>query len=147
MSLNAAGCSFVARRAEQTMSNDAPFQRRDGIKTAVSTDKGSLCFHYKKPSIHRGDDRPLCAGGVSTAFCNGNRVNLYPWIRPFLFHLDAETAHHLTLSALRAAQRSCIMQRLETSTVHAPRTVMGLRFDNAVGLAAGLDKDGLCIDG
>ncbi|CCD29171.1 Dihydroorotate dehydrogenase (Dihydroorotate oxidase) (DHOdehase) (DHODase) (DHOD) [Candidatus Glomeribacter gigasporarum BEG34] len=74
-------------------------------------------------------------------------MNLYPWIRPFLFHLDAETAHHLTLSALRAAQRSCIMQRLETSTVHAPRTVMGLRFDNAVGLAAGLDKDGLCIDG
>jgi dihydroorotate dehydrogenase len=28
-----------------------------------------------------------------------------------------------------------------------PRTVMGIRFPNPVGLAAGLDKDGACIDG
>ncbi len=74
-------------------------------------------------------------------------MNLYSWIRPFLFRLDAETAHHLTLLLLRAAQRGGMMKFLNARPVHAPRTVMGLRFDNAVGLAAGLDKDGVCIDG
>ncbi|WP_185182000.1 quinone-dependent dihydroorotate dehydrogenase [Mycoavidus sp. B2-EB] len=73
--------------------------------------------------------------------------SLYPFARSCLFRMDAETAHHLTLSMLRTAGRIGITKLPGLCTVHAPRTVMGLHFANAVGLAAGLDKDGGCIDG
>jgi len=61
--------------------------------------------------------------------------------------MDAEDAHHLTLSLLRQAGRAGIAGLLAPAVVEAPRTVMGLTFRNAVGLAAGLDKEGACIDG
>ncbi|MGY8524253.1 quinone-dependent dihydroorotate dehydrogenase [Paracidovorax citrulli] len=71
---------------------------------------------------------------------------LYPLLRPALFSMDAEDAHHLTLQNLMRAHRigvaSCIGNRVEDD----PRTVMGVRFPNPVGLAAGLDKDGAYID-
>ena len=73
--------------------------------------------------------------------------SLYPLVRPSLFRLDAERAHHLTLAALGAAGRAGIAGCLGGKLVNAPVTVMGLTFPNAVGLAAGLDKDGACIDG
>ncbi len=72
---------------------------------------------------------------------------LYPLFRPALFSMDAEDAHHLTLDNLRRAQRlglaGCLGNRIDDD----PRTVMGVRFPNPVGLAAGLDKDGAYIDG
>ncbi len=73
--------------------------------------------------------------------------SLYPFARSCLFRLDAETAHHLTLSLLRTASRIGAAKLPGLCTVRAPRTVMGLHFDNPVGLAAGLDKEGGCIDG
>lgn len=73
--------------------------------------------------------------------------SLYPLARRSLFRLDAEQAHHLTLAALGAAGRAGLASCLAPRPVKAPVTVMGLRFDNAVGLAAGLDKEGSCIDG
>ena len=71
---------------------------------------------------------------------------LYSLARPLLFSLDPETAHDLTLPMLRFAAQLGIPQRLIRPIVD-PRNVMGLRFPNGVGLAAGLDKDGACIDG
>jgi dihydroorotate dehydrogenase len=61
--------------------------------------------------------------------------------------MDAEDAHHLTLRLLGAAGRTGIARTLAPHVPDAPRTVMGLTFRNPVGLAAGLDKDGACIDG
>jgi dihydroorotate dehydrogenase len=66
----------------------------------------------------------------------------YSLARPFLFSLDAETAHEFTLSTLRRTQG------LMPSCAPAGRAVhvMGIDFPNPVGLAAGLDKNGECIE-
>ena len=71
---------------------------------------------------------------------------LYALTRPLLFSLDAETAHNLTLPALRKAARLGLTAAVRKPAAD-PRTVMGLTFPNPVGLAAGLDKDGAYIDG
>src|SRR5262252_7141381 len=67
---------------------------------------------------------------------------LYPTIRPFLFALDPERAHRLVLDGLRAAGR--MPGGLVRSS---PLTLMGLRFPNRVGLAAGFDKNAEAVDG
>jgi dihydroorotate dehydrogenase len=72
--------------------------------------------------------------------------SLYALARPLLFSMDAERAHHLTLSLLRSAS-GIGLTRLIAMPAPDPRVVMGLRFSNTVGLAAGLDKDGSTIDG
>ena len=71
----------------------------------------------------------------------------YSLIRPLLFTLDPERAHHLTLSALRAVHSMGLCRPLWGKPVSDPVQVMGIEFPNRVGLAAGLDKDGDCIDG
>ena len=71
---------------------------------------------------------------------------LYALARPLLFALDPETAHNLTLPLLRYAAKLGIPQTTSQSITDV-RHVMGLTFPNPVGLAAGLDKDGACIDG
>jgi dihydroorotate dehydrogenase len=71
---------------------------------------------------------------------------LYSLARPLLFSLDPETAHHLTLPALRRAAALGLTAPLGAPAAD-PRDCMGLRFANPVGLAAGLDKDGSFIDG
>lgn len=71
---------------------------------------------------------------------------MYKYIRPALFALDAERSHHLTLASLRHAGRltSCLYGR---RVPECPVDIMGLKLPNPVGLAAGLDKDGIAIDG
>jgi dihydroorotate dehydrogenase len=71
---------------------------------------------------------------------------LYALARPLLFSLDPESAHDVTLSTLSTCARLGLTQWLP-KPASDPRTVMGIRFPNPVGLAAGLDKDGACIDG
>ena len=68
----------------------------------------------------------------------------YCLIRPLLFALDAETAHEITLAGLK---RLNALGLLPVSTI-AGRQVqaMGLTFPNPVGLAAGVDKNGECIE-
>jgi dihydroorotate dehydrogenase len=68
-------------------------------------------------------------------------------LRPLLFRLDPETAHALSLSALQLASRLGPANPLQQTLPSSPRTVMGLDFPNPVGLAAGLDKNGDCIEG
>jgi dihydroorotate dehydrogenase len=70
---------------------------------------------------------------------------LYRLARPVLFSLDAETAHNLTLPALRRAQARGMNLGIKRPEPD-PRVVMGITFPNPVGLAAGLDKDGAYID-
>jgi len=71
---------------------------------------------------------------------------LYALARPLLFSLDPETAHNVTLPALRRAAAMGLTGFVKKPKPD-PRTVMGITFPNPVGLAAGLDKDGAYIDG
>ena len=70
----------------------------------------------------------------------------YALARPFLFGLDAETAHELTLDALARTQRTPLAWAYCAGMVEDPVQLAGLRFPNRVGLAAGLDKNARCID-
>ncbi len=71
----------------------------------------------------------------------------YPLARPFLFGLDPEHAHELTLGALARLQNTPMQCLWQQPRMNDPVTVAGLTFPNRVGLAAGLDKNGRCIDG
>ena len=71
----------------------------------------------------------------------------YALTRPLLFGLDAEAAHDLTLGALARLQNTPAQCLWQGSRVDDPVELAGLRFPNRVGLAAGLDKNGRCIDG
>lgn len=67
-------------------------------------------------------------------------------IRPLLFRLDPEKAHHLTFSSLRFLSSlpgipAILKKQYEVSDPRLEREVFGLKFRNPVGLAAGLDKD------
>ena len=70
----------------------------------------------------------------------------YALTRPFLFGLDPEQAHDLTLGALARVQRTPLACVIAQARVDDPVDVAGLRFPNRLGLAAGLDKNGRCID-
>ncbi len=69
-------------------------------------------------------------------------MNLYPLLRPFLFSLDPETAHEVTLKLLNFSQSSGLNKYLYPPLEDKPVNVMGLNFKNPVGLAAGMDKNG-----
>ena len=69
---------------------------------------------------------------------------MYALLRPLLFKLDAEQAHHFTLDGLARAYRLGLLQKLAHHT--CPTTLMGLSLPNPIGLAAGLDKNGQYID-
>ena len=71
----------------------------------------------------------------------------YALTRSILFGLDAEFAHDLTLASLACLQNTPAQHLWAQPRVADPVTVAGLRFPNRVGLAAGLDKNGRCIDG
>ena len=73
-------------------------------------------------------------------------IDRYSLLRPWLFCLDPEQAHNLTLSNLDRAQRWGLLERLIGKPVADPLTICGITFANPVGLAAGLDKDGKHID-
>jgi dihydroorotate dehydrogenase len=73
-------------------------------------------------------------------------IDSYPLLRPWLFSLDPEQAHNLTLSNLDRAERWGLLPYLIEQPTLDPRIVCGITFPNPVGLAAGLDKDGKHID-
>jgi dihydroorotate dehydrogenase len=70
---------------------------------------------------------------------------MYGLLRPLLFTLDAEQAHHLTLGSLRLL-RGLGLPRVPAFPEGCARQVMGVQFPTPVGLAAGLDKNGDYID-
>lgn len=71
---------------------------------------------------------------------------LYKFLRFLLFRLDAETAHHVALSALKLLYKTGLSKVFGRPAVEDKYEVMGLQFDNRVGLAAGLDKNADYID-
>ena len=75
-------------------------------------------------------------------------LNFYQRVlRPLLFSLDAETAHHFTIASLRRASHfSPALRALKRfAPPSKPKTLFGLTFPNPIGLAAGLDKNGIAL--
>lgn len=77
-------------------------------------------------------------------------MNLYPLVKPLLFQLDPEEAHHFTIHNLQLAGKLPFLlkliagRKIEHPSLH--RNLFGLDFPNPLGLAAGLDKNGDVID-
>ncbi len=69
-------------------------------------------------------------------------------LKPLLFQLPAETAHRLSFSALKTAHQAGTLSAITPSLPRASleKELMGLRFKNPVGLAAGFDKNAELID-
>jgi dihydroorotate dehydrogenase len=76
-------------------------------------------------------------------------MSLFPYqlARPFLFGLDPEAAHDLTMGSIARTQCTPLALAYTQTRVSDPVTIAGLQFPNRVGLAAGLDKNARCIDG
>lgn len=75
---------------------------------------------------------------------------MYRLLRPVLFKLEPESAHVLTLLALRASGSFAPLRWVLSQAYRGPEKplqVMGLRFRNPVGLAAGYDKDAAAVRG
>ncbi len=70
---------------------------------------------------------------------------LYPIIKKLLFLLNPERAHTITLKSLKLAEKLKLTSCL-SRVISRPRQIMGLQFENPIGLAAGLDKNGDYID-
>ncbi len=71
---------------------------------------------------------------------------LYSLARPLFFAMDPEVAHDLALGSLKLLERGGMAAILAKTRPSKPVRLMGLEFPNALGLAAGLDKDGAYID-
>jgi dihydroorotate dehydrogenase len=89
-------------------------------------------------------------GSMSAMTAGDGRLtkNLYERVvRPLLFSLDPETAHHVTIELLRGASHFDLALRVLRSFQprSKPKTLFGLTFPNPIGLAAGLDKNGVAL--
>src|SRR5437016_2596080 len=74
--------------------------------------------------------------------------NLYErLVRPLLFSLEAETAHHFTIASLRRASHfdPALRALKQFAPPLRPKNLFGLTFPNPIGLAAGLDKNGVAL--
>ncbi len=72
---------------------------------------------------------------------------LYQLARSLLFKLDPETSHDLSLSSMNMVATLGLNKLMGAQQLSLPVEVMGIEFPNPVGLAAGLDKNGIAIDG
>jgi|TARA_B110000037_G_scaffold89771_1_gene106194 dihydroorotate dehydrogenase len=71
---------------------------------------------------------------------------MYSIIRPLLFKLDPELAHHLVMKLFKLLHLFGFLYFIKDPSKVTPKIVMGLKFKNIVGLAAGLDKNAEYID-
>jgi len=72
-------------------------------------------------------------------------------VKPILFRLDAEAAHHLMLRVCGAAGRSNVLKRIARAQLRVTdrclsQTIAGIHFENPLGLAAGFDKNGIAVE-
>ncbi len=75
---------------------------------------------------------------------------MYRFIRPFLFQLDPEVTHHVSLLLLRFVGELFVLNHIVSwiyQTPQKPVNLFGLTFKNPLGIAAGYDKDGLAWRG
>lgn len=71
---------------------------------------------------------------------------MYSLAKSLFFQCDAERAHEFTIKGLAKTQHTPLAALYRRPKIMNPVELMGLTFDNPVGLAAGLDKNGDCID-
>jgi dihydroorotate dehydrogenase len=71
----------------------------------------------------------------------------YSLAKSLMFRMDAEQSHNLALGGMNFAATLGLPKLLGAQKLDLPVEVMGIRFPNPVGLAAGLDKNGSAIDG
>ena len=71
----------------------------------------------------------------------------YEALRNMLFLLPAEVSHHVSMQSIGLMEQLSLTSLIARDVPDDPVEVMGIRFPNRVGLAAGLDKDAACIDG
>lgn len=72
---------------------------------------------------------------------------LYPLARSLMFRFDPETSHEVALHTMNIASDLGFHKLMGAAELSDPVEVMGLSFPNRVGLAAGLDKNGIAVDG
>ncbi len=91
----------------------------------------------------------MSRGSLPTESCG-----LYRWLRPFVFALEPEKAHRVTLALLKViGPRTALLgaasgaRRSSHAADQLARTIAGIRFANPVGLAAGYDKDAVALPG
>lgn len=70
----------------------------------------------------------------------------YPLIKNIAFNFDPERIHDLTISSLSKIRSGPLSFLISQNIPEHAVEVMGLKFKNPIGLAAGLDKNGECID-
>lgn len=71
---------------------------------------------------------------------------MYSFLRDILFSLDAERSHDLSMGFLKHSQHNFLNALYAQKLPPKPVQVLGMNFPNPLGLAAGLDKNGECID-
>jgi len=71
---------------------------------------------------------------------------MYPLIQKLLFTQDAEWSHDFTINWLKRTQNNLLNCIYKQNLADKPVQAFGLTFKNPLGLAAGLDKNGECID-
>lgn len=69
----------------------------------------------------------------------------YSAIRNVFFKFDPEAIHELTIKGFKATGATPLNMLYKQTVPNKPVEVMGIKFPNPVGLAAGLDKNGECI--
>ncbi|WP_297305682.1 quinone-dependent dihydroorotate dehydrogenase [Neptuniibacter sp.] len=72
---------------------------------------------------------------------------LYSLTRSLMFQLDPELSHNVSLHSMNLAASLGVNKLLGAENLSDPVQVMGINFPNRVGLAAGLDKNGIAVDG
>lgn len=71
---------------------------------------------------------------------------MYQIAQKILLQCEPEKSHDFTINWLKRTQRTVLKGVYSESVTDKPVTIAGLSFPNPVGLAAGLDKNGECID-
>ncbi|ALS98476.1 quinone-dependent dihydroorotate dehydrogenase [Lacimicrobium alkaliphilum] len=71
---------------------------------------------------------------------------MYTFLRELLFSLDAERSHDVSMGFLKHSQHNLLNRLYAQKLPPKPVQVLGMNFPNPLGLAAGLDKNGECID-
>ncbi len=73
-------------------------------------------------------------------------ASLYPALKPWLFKMDAERAHEWTTRMMRIANGFGLLTAGQGTLPQSPIECLGLKFPNALGLAAGMDKSASAVE-
>ncbi|MBF7072797.1 quinone-dependent dihydroorotate dehydrogenase [Glaciecola sp. MH2013] len=71
---------------------------------------------------------------------------MYSFVQKALLKQDPEWSHDFTIGFLKRSQRNLLKSLYSQTLENKPVECLGMTFKNPIGLAAGLDKNGECID-